>query len=306
MRKIISFCICIFFVNTLFGQYDVHHTQFMHNKLSINPGYTGDREVFAMTALYRNQWFGIDGAPKTFTLHAHSPFMNKKNAIGLTIINDAIGNVNTSYVGASYAYKFRVSNDATLSIGIQGRVEHARIDWSNSDPLDQGDNTIPLNNKTRTNPNFGAGAYLSHEKYYIGLSVPTLLKTTIYDENTLTGVSLNSQRSYYLMGGGVMRLNQNVKFAPSVLFTYNPSTPFEMDLNVSFILMDSFWVGASYRLGDSVDGLLSFQINPQIRLGVAFDYTLTKLQEFSPGSFEILMDYNFQFKGKKINNIRYF
>jgi len=306
MKKIILTLVLAVFATALFAQYDMHHTQFMHNKLSINPAYTGDKEVFAMTALYRNQWFGIDGAPKTFTVHAHSPFINKRNAIGLTIINDAIGNVNTTYVGASYAYRMPLSDEMTLSIGVQGRVEHARIDWSKADALDQGDNTIPTNNRTKTNPNFGMGAYLSNDKFYVGLSIPTLLKTTVYDENNLTGVSLNSQRSYYLMGGGILRVNQNVKFAPSALLTYNPNSPFELDLNASFILMDIFWIGASYRLGDSVDGLINFQVSPQIRIGVAFDYTLTKLQEFSPGSFEILVDYTFKKKGKRLNNIRYF
>ena len=288
------------------AQYDMHHTQFMHNKLSINPAYAGDREVFSMTALYRNQWFGVDGAPKTFSLHAHTPFINQRNAVGLTIINDAIGNVNTSYVGASYAYRMPISNETTLSVGIQGRVEHSRVDWSQADPLDQGDNTIPTSARNKTNPNFGMGVYLSNENYYAGLSIPTLLRTAVYDKNSLSDVSINSQRSYYLMGGVIMRLNQNVKFAPAVLLTYNPSTPFEMDLNANFIFMNSFWVGASYRLGDSVDGLVMFQINSQVKLGVAFDYTLTKLQEFSPGSIELLVDYNFKFKGEKVNNIRFF
>ena len=116
----------------MFAQYDMHHTHFMHNKLAINPGYTGDREVFAMTALYRNQWFGIEGAPKTFSLHAHSPFLNNRNGVGLSLMNDKIGMMNTTYAGLSYAYRLKVSDDATLSIGIQGRVEHSRIDWSNS------------------------------------------------------------------------------------------------------------------------------------------------------------------------------
>jgi len=306
MKKItITFIFAIFALGA-FAQYDVHHTQFMHNKMAINPAYTGDREVFAMTAIYRNQWFGIDGAPKTFTMHAHTPFLNKRNGIGLSIINDRIGMVNTTYAGVSYAYRIPLNDEWKLSIGVQGRVEHSKLDWSKSDPLDQGDNTIPSNLTTKTSPNFGMGFYLSSKKYYVGLSIPTLLKSTIYDDNPIAGTSINSQRSYYLMGGAMMRVNQNIQFSPNVLFTYNPSTPFEMDLNASFIFMETFWLGASYRLGDSVDGLIMFQINEQLRIGGAFDYTLTKLQEFSPGSFEILLDYNFKFKGKRLNNIRYF
>ncbi len=306
MRKFISTLLFSICVTTMWAQYDVHHTQFMHNKLAINPAYAGDREVFAMTAIYRNQWFGIDGAPKTFTLHAHTPFMNKRNGIGLSIINDQIGMLNTTYAGVSYAYRMPVSEEATLNIGVQGRLEHARIDWSKSDPLDQDDNTIPVTEKSKTNPNFGVGVFLSHEHYYIGLSVPTILKSTVYDDNPITGVSLRSQRSYYLMGGIVKRLSHSVKFAPSVLFSYNPNAPFEMNFNANFIFLEKFWLGASYRLGDSVDALAMFQINDQFRIGAAYDYTLTKLQEFSPGSIELLVDYNFSFKGKRLNNIRFF
>jgi len=306
MRRFTITIIFALITLTLSAQYDVHHTQFMHNKMAINPGYTGDREVFAMTALYRNQWFGIDGAPKTFTLHAHTPFFNKRNGVGLSIINDRIGMVNTTYVGASYAYRIPINDKTKLSIGVQGRVEHSKIDWNKSDPLDQNDNLIPSNLSTKTNPNFGIGIYLSNKNYYAGLSIPTLLRTTVYDDNPLQGVSLNAQRSYYMMGGLVLRMSQNVQFAPNLLLTYNPNAPFEMDLNANFIFMETLWLGASYRLGDSVDGLIMFQINDQFRIGGAFDYTLTKLQEFSPGSFEILIDYNFKFKGKRLNNIRYF
>jgi len=301
MRKLTLTLFLASMALAMFAQYDMHHTHFMHNKLAINPGYTGDRGMFAMTGLYRNQWFGIEGAPKTFSFHAHTPFLNNRNGIGLSLMNDKIGMMNTTYAGLSYAYRLRVSDDATLSIGIQGRVEHSRIDWSGSDPLDMGDNTIPTSAVTKTSPNFGMGAFLSHENFYVGLSAPTLLKTTVYDDNPITGTSLTSQRSYYLMGGLVMRLSHNVQFAPNVLFTYNPSTPFEMDLNAAFIFMEKLWLGASYRLGDSM-----FQINDQFRLGGAFDYTLTKLQEFSPGSFELLLDYTLARKGKRLNNIRFF
>jgi len=288
------------------AQYDMNHTHFMHNKLAINPAYAGDKGVLAMTGIYRNQWSGIEGAPQTFSLHMHTPFLNDKNGIGLSIINDKIGLVNTTYAGVSYAYRIKVSEEATLNVGVQGRVELSRINWSESDPLNQGDNTIPTNLVSRTNPNFGTGLFLSSKKYYVGLSIPTLLKTTVYDDDPIVGVSIAEHRSYYVMGGLVMRLNRNVQFAPNALMTYNPGAPFELDLNGSFIFLEKFWVGASYRLGDSVDGLALFQINDQLRLGVAVDYTLTELQEFSPGSFEILLDFALSRSGKRLNNIRYF
>lgn len=58
------------------------YTQFMYNKLPMNAGYTGAREVISIRALYRNQWAGIEGAPKTATISIHSPFKRENFALG--------------------------------------------------------------------------------------------------------------------------------------------------------------------------------------------------------------------------------
>jgi len=47
------------------AQRDALYSQFMFNRLVINPGYTGSRDMLTMTLLNRYQWVGFgDGAPK--------------------------------------------------------------------------------------------------------------------------------------------------------------------------------------------------------------------------------------------------
>ena len=119
-------------------------------------------------------------------------------------------------------------------------------------------------------------------------------------------VVAKDERHFFVMAGYVFKLNKNIKMAPSLLVKYVNNAPLDFDINGSLIFFDRFWAGISYRLNDSVDGLLQYQLNNQLRLGLAYDYTLTELQRVNNGSFEIMLEYVFQFDKEQINNLRFF
>jgi len=306
MKKLFFSCMLMWFFFQSQAQYDTHYTMFMFNKLAINPAYAGSKEVLTFGAHYRNQWQGTDGAPMTFTFWGHTPFFKKRGGLGLSVVADKIGIVNSYNVAGSYAYRMQISKDKTLSIGLQGQVEYGRLDWTQNDPLDTGDGLLPTVNATKINPNFGMGIYYQSKKWYVGASIPRLLKTSVYDEDGMSSASINALRSYYLMGGVILRLNQNLNFQPGALISFNPSAPFELDLNASLVFYDRLWLGLSYRLEDSMNGIVQFQITDQLKAALALDLTLTELRNYSPGSFEVMLQYTMVRTGRRINNIRYF
>ena len=55
----------ILFAGIVSAQQEPQYTQFIFNKLTYNPGYAGSFVSPTLTAIYRNQWLGIDGSPKT-------------------------------------------------------------------------------------------------------------------------------------------------------------------------------------------------------------------------------------------------
>src|SRR5687768_7415267 len=77
--------------STLFAQQRVQFTQYMFNGLVINPAYAGADEALSMTFIQRSQWAGVDNAPETQTLSAHTLFGKRRIGLGLTLINDKIG-----------------------------------------------------------------------------------------------------------------------------------------------------------------------------------------------------------------------
>ena len=304
MRKYILLLLLIASVSTVFGQSDANYTQFMHNKLAINPAYAGSKEVMSFTALYRNQWAGIEGAPKTYTLNAHTPFFGERCGAGLSIVGDRHGFYETINIGLDYAYRMKMGNSSTLSLGLSGQMEYGKVDFTMIDPAHQDDEDIPMSNEVRLNPNFGLGAYYSHPKFYLGLSVPNLMKTTLYADDST--VDIGKVRTYHFMAGYITRLSNAIQFKPAMLISYNPSAPIEVDLNASFLILDQVWIGASYRMGDSVDAMFQYQFSKQLRAGVAVDITTSELSQYSPGGFEVMLEYNLDYEGKGMNHLRFF
>lgn len=303
MRNTLYFLCFIAFAGKVAGQSDVQFSHFMFNKFAYNPGYTGSKGAFDALALYRKQWAGFEGAPSTMYLAAHTPFAGFRSGLGLGITSDYIGKANTNALDLSYAYRISLRNAAVLSLGLSGRLEQMRFRWSAAEALEPGDQAIPFVDEASLTPNFGAGAYLRGRNYFVGLSVPRLLKSGLYVDRSEK--SFNPLTTYF-MGGFMMRINQQLQLLPSMLLSYQEAAPLDVDVNLNLLFMQSFWVGGSYRLGDSVDAMAGMELGNGLRLGVSVDFTTSDLQKVTNGSWEIMMGYTFQCKSCEVSHLRFF
>lgn len=285
------------------AQSDVQYTHFTFSKLAYNPGYTGAKGAFDALALYRNQWTGIEGAPRTVYVNAHTPFAGKRNGLGIALTSDEIGKVHTNSVEMSYAYRIKLGGANTLSLGVSGRLEQLRIKWSESEAIDPDDPEIPQGDETSFAPNFGTGAYFLGKGYYFGVSVPRLLKSPLYlDRSDRT----NNHRTAYVMGGFSAKLTNQVELVPSFMVSYNPAAPVDVDLNANLIFLKTFWLGGSYRLGDSFDALAGVEFGNGLRLGVGLDFTQSALSKATSGSWEVMLGYTFKCKSCEVSHLRFF
>ena len=93
---------------------------------------------------------------------------------------------------------------------------------------------------------------------------------------------------------------------PSVLLKYTQNTPAELDLNIRVVYRDMFWLGASLRTGDAVAIIAEFQANKRFRVGYSYDITFSKLRNYSSGSHEIMLGFDFGRDLIKVKTPRYF
>ncbi|MBK8443019.1 MAG: type IX secretion system membrane protein PorP/SprF [Sphingobacteriales bacterium] len=305
--------IAVGFQLNIYAQQDALFTQYMFNGSSYNPAYAGSRECLSGTAFYRDQWVGIEGAPKTVSISAHSPLGTKrKTALGVTIENDRIGVINQNRLFADYAYRIPLAN-GMLSLGIKGGATWYNANYADVSTIDP-DINVYGENISRVLPNFGTGVYYYGQRFFAGLAVPRLLNNSI-DDNGDTHLSKSSreERHYYLSGGYVQPISSVLLFKPTFLIKYAENAPMESDINLNFLIKSRFWLGASLRNNVSDKfAAVSYNINmmlqatPQIRVGYAYDISGNELRRYSSGSHELMLGYDLVKMEDKIVTPRYF
>ena len=310
MKKYIYLTVLIILISLskeLKAQQEAMYTQYMFNSLAINPAYAGSRNVISSTLLYRNQWLGIDGAPETTTFTIDAPIKDNKIGLGLQIFNDRLGISNTTGAVVSSAYRIRMDK-ATLSFGLQGGISNFRSNFTGVNYNESGViDPAFTENVNALQFNFGTGVYYNSDKFFVGVSVPTLVPNRI-SKNTsaITNNPSRQQMHLFITSGYVFDLNQDFKFKPSFLVKAVKGAPIEGDLNATIWIKEFLGIGAQYRTNADVSGLLEIQVNQQIRFGYAYDHSVTKLRNFNSGSHEIMLRYEFGFEKDKVVSPRFF
>jgi len=91
----------------------------------------------------------------------------------------------------------------------------------------------------------------------------------------------------------VFDIAENWKLKPSTLIKYTGAAPLQVDLNVNVLFKEMVWAGVSFRSGDSFTGLLEYQANDRFRVGYAHDFTISQIRDYSSGTHEIMIGFDF-------------
>lgn len=305
MKKIIL--VFILFCNiAAFAQQDPLFTQYMFNKLLVNPAYAGSKEVLTLDLLNRTQWVNIDGAPETFTLSAHTALRNKNIGLGFYISRDAVGPVvDQSFMG-TYAYRIYMGR-SSLAFGLQFGLKYFDFNWNAMNVKDP-DYYFDPQDVRRISPDANFGVYFQSTRMFLGLSSKQLLQNDYgyaKDKNGKSSFSKLTQH-FYLMGGFATPLNDKVVFRPSMLAKYTPNAPLQLDLNASVLFSNVFWVGVSYRSAKAISFLTEFKIAERLKLGYSYDLYLNELQPFNYGSHELRLGFELPLYESRMKTPRYF
>lgn len=299
---------CLFVTGISSAQQDPQYTQYMYNMNVVNPAYAGSKETLSITALYRKQWSGLEGAPETMTLSAHSP-MGDKVGLGLSAIRDQLGPVKETNVYADFSYTLQVSESLRLALGIKAGATFHDVGLMDLEVQDEGDSVFTSGNINNVYPNVGAGAFFYGDNFYIGFSVPNFLKSTHLEAENLQGQSTDygsEVNHYFATAGYVFQMSDNWKLKPSAMVKSAFGAPVSFDVNLNALFFEKFEIGASYRYEDSFSGLVGFQVAPFLRVGYAYDHVTSELDVVTNASHEVIVTFDLLFKQKALRSPRYF
>jgi len=279
------------------AQQDPQYTQYMYNTQIVNPAYAGSRDALSFGLLYRTQWVGLEGAPKTASFTANTPIGSLDNmGLGISIVRDELGPAIESNVNIDYSYTINTSDNGELSFGLKAGLDLLDVDFTKLNIFDQNDPRFQNNIDNKLQPQIGAGVYYNTEKFYAGLSVPNFLTTKHFDEGSLANIdkeTIAAERlHYFLIAGYVFDVSDNLKFKPATLVKAVSGSPLQWDVSANFLINEKFTLGAAYRWSAALSGLVGFQASDEIFIGFGYDFQTTDIEDYSDGSYEIMLRFD--------------
>ena len=301
MKKLISLSVLILLPMMLMGQLTPVTNHYVLNPLRINPSYAGSRGGLSVAAFYRQQWVGLNGAPRTMSLELDAPVLSDKLGLGLFVVNDKIGVTKQTEVMTSYAFRISVGN-GTLALGLGAGLVATNTAWSDLIVLDPGDDYFLIDSKVFVVPDFSFGTYYSGKNYFLSFSIPRLLGYSFdFDKNKYSLRVEPGNYNYVVNTGYMFPLGAKARMMPSALVSYSPGDRLLYDGSLHFILYDRVWFGATYRSTGSVTALAQFAINNQLKMAYSYDFDFGKLGTYNNGSHEVMLRYEFRYKVDVIN-----
>ena len=302
MKKTVLIVSFFFSILNTFAQQDPEYTHYMYNMNVVNPAYaTGANSMLNLGSLYRTQWIGAVGSPKTITFFGHTP-INKKIEVGLSMISDEIGDgakkENNFY--ADFAYVLQLEGKNQISLGLKAGVTTLNSNF-NGFRLESGNVSTDLafnQNVNVTSPNVGIGAYYFTDKYYVGLSAPNLLPSKHLEQRAGIKAIGSENVHVFFTAGYVFKINDDFKLKPAFMTKFVPGTPLSVDLTANVLYNNKFELGVAYRYKDAISALTSINVTNNLKVGYAYDYTLSNLGKFNSGSHEIFLLFNLDILGR--------
>ncbi len=295
--------VLLFGTLTVSGQQDPQFTQYMYNTISVNPAYAGSRGHLTALLMHRSQWVGVNGAPTTQVLAVDGP-MGNNLGLGLVLSHDALGPSSEAFVDANVSYTIKLDeNGRKLSFGLKGGGRLFNVDFTKG-LLENPDVAFQSNIENKFFPTIGAGVYYHTAKSYLGLAIPNFFSQDHYDGQEL---EIASERlHYYLIGGKIIDLTPDIKFKPAFFVKWVPGAPLIADLSANTMIMETFTAGLAYRWDDSFSALLGLQISPDLSAGYSYDLTTSKLANYTSGTHEIFLRYEFKTVEKRLKSPRFY
>lgn len=308
-----------------------HYTQYILNNYILNPALSGIENYVDLKLSTRDQWVGLNGAPKTMYLSVQAPIGKKDyrttstsfqvpgdnprgrnywenytaadphHGIGLTVINDKTGSFNRFTANATYAYHLGLSPTTNLSAGFSAGITNISIDRTKHDftgdgyPFDPATGASLSGELNKLRPDIGFGMWLYSKNYFIGLSAQQIIpqKIVLTDDAAFQGKG-RLVPHIFLTGGYRFLIGEDFNAIPSLMVKYiQGSSKYDVqpEVNLKLQYRDDAWIGGSYRYENGYAAMAGINIGNTLNVGYAYDFTTTALNTVSKGTHEFLVGF---------------
>jgi type IX secretion system PorP/SprF family membrane protein len=297
--------LCLFF--NIDAQQIPFYSQYTFSPFVLNPAAASADGYTTILLTNRNQWLGIEGAPRVFSASVQTRIMKRSHVfensynkrrnkgifhsgrvgLGFNAYNFHAGQIDQTGAQFAYAYHVFINNKSQLSMGLSLGFLRYSINADNLKLVDNLDDPI-YNSKISLNiPDANVGLYYSDQNKYIGISILQLLQASV-NFGAYEGEGFRIYRQFYLVGGYKFNLNEKDALESSFYLKTSEKLDLQLDVSLKYVRNSKFWIGLGYRSGMTFIGSTGLCIN-RFYFGYAFDYSPRGLLNYSYGSHEVML-----------------
>jgi len=292
MKKLLLLFVFGCFAHLSFSQQIPQYSQWSLHQFAGNPAHAGIKPCIDIHALYRLQWVGFEGAPKSgfFTLAVplrakRKQYLSARHGTGFKFETDQIGQFNVNRFNLAYAAHFNFTTDNRLSLGLYGGFMQMGYDTKS---IHTGEPDPSISQEASfVAPDASFGAWFNSEFYYVGFSLQNLIPSKWQN----IGNTSRNRFHAAINAGYQFRLSENLSLLPAANLRIPPKGPVSLDLNLMFDIKNTVGLGVGYRNTDAVIALLNIKIKEQFSIAYSFDYTLSKIQIGGQNTHELSLRY---------------
>ena len=273
------------------AQQDPNFTLYNFNMNIINPAFAGIKDSPELNLVYRNQYLGIDDAPRTISM-AYSRPMGNNVGLGISVINDRVFVLDQTDIAIDFSYKVQIDEQTNIFFGLKAGGGFTNIDLTRANA--QGVDPLFAQNQSFFNPHVGAGLNIQSKKFYISLSTPNFLRGDRYEKQGNRPSAAVDAAHFYLGGGFHIDVNENIRVTPRFMMRTVEGAPTSYDVGSSVDFLEKFTAGLNYRIEETTSIYGLFRVIDNLRLGAAYDISVQDASNINDnGSLEFIVKYQF-------------
>lgn len=287
----VLFCVSVIIAE---AQQEYQFSQVTKSVEFLNPAYNASKKGANGLILHRNQWMGIEGAPKNIAVNAHLPLKNKKLGFGLIGVGEYVGLRKVLNAGVTADTHVKLGDAGFLAGGLFAGAQVTRYDASEAIAYT---NYEGLSEYESINPVTGFGVYFFNQYIHAGAGGFYSIsekEVDAFSENMNVNINL----------AGIIPLSDKWSLKPYALAKYSTQYMNAYEGGLTVLYDDIVWLGAGYRYHSAVVASIDLRIISNLRIGYSYDHGIGTVSALRASSHEIRLSYEL-FKDETVESIQF-
>lgn len=292
MKKLF-FIIVVFYSVSYHGQQTLQYSNYLENSFYLNPAvaHLGNK---SLNVIYRNQWVGFEGAPKTTFLSYQSSFLHKKDVksssfsnVGGFLQNENIGAFRSFKINISYSYSFLLSSNWRLSFGSFLGIQQLGLDVTGVTLFDPNDPVVDVSNFTLL-PDFSMGFALTNNNNFFGISAKQVIQSN-WKKIINSDLSQNESSIVFIAAKKIAL--SNIGFTPNIMLDFTRQFKPKLIAGLKIDFKEIISTGIAVRNENSILGQFKIMFNKNLQISYAHDFSFSNILLVPLNSSEFMVSY---------------